>query len=166
MSSSRLRNLSKGEHILDVRRDVTPKSKQTKLSTMFSNGKLPLRDKSKHEDSQTQTQNKIRDNRPLSTKNTDSTHKYFTAKDNENIDKKKIANYTSNKQDQSPKKNTFTQSQAIRWKSRSPKRLDDDTIKEEIFIHPRKYNIGSRDIRHSINPHPRIPKFVQNLPNH
>lgn len=57
-------------------------------------------------------------------------------------------------------------SQAIRWKSRSPKRLDDTTVKEEIFIVPRKYNITSRDIRHSKNVHPKIPNFVQNLPNH
>lgn len=39
-------------------------------------------------------------------------------------------------------------------------------IKEEIFINPKKYNIGSRDIKHSMNKHPKIPHFVQNLPNY
>ena len=39
-------------------------------------------------------------------------------------------------------------------------------VKEEIFINPKKYNIGSRDIKHSMNKHPKIPNFVQNLPNY
>ena len=48
MSSSRLRNLSKGENIFDIRRDVTPKSiKGSKVSGMFSNGKLFMKDRVK-----------------------------------------------------------------------------------------------------------------------
>ena len=68
MSSSRLRNLSKGENALDLRRDATPKSsKGSKLSHMFSNGKLAIREKSRP--SESFISSKYRDDRPSSTKN-------------------------------------------------------------------------------------------------
>jgi hypothetical protein len=34
------------------------------------------------------------------------------------------------------------------------------------MVVPKKYTIGSREIRHSRNNHPPIPKVPQNLPNH
>lgn len=34
------------------------------------------------------------------------------------------------------------------------------------MIVPKKYNIGTREIRHNKNTHPIIPRVMQNLPNH
>lgn len=120
--------MSKGENVLDGRRDVTPKSvKGSMTPSMFSNGRLFLKDKAKPLEQSALV--KSRADRPPTTKNQESGKKYFSSKENEENDKKRTSNFSSFKLNHSPDKAMSGSSQAIRWKSRSPKRLDDNMIK-------------------------------------
>jgi hypothetical protein len=44
--------------------------------------------------------------------------------------------------------------------------VEDEIVREEIMVLPKKYNIGSREIRHNKNSHPSTPKVAQNLSNY